>query len=152
MKESPQQKKLEDILRYCPLVSGGFMGEDLRPVKEIIDTDTHTVEQLGYTNEQIAERMEYIRNEGLKGLGSVVKLNNGLEVRIDDNRGLLPSPWPDDPHRSSKTITFVLDTDTGNELRWSDLSIHLIRAHGFYQGHGSPFRLNPSELISVIFK
>lgn len=152
MKESPQQKKLEEILRHSPFVAGGFMGDDRRTVTEIIETDSHIVTQLGYTNEQVADRMESIRNEGIKGLGTTVRLDNGLEVWIDDNRGMLPSPWPDDTHRSSKTITFVSDPDIGKTMRWSDLSIHLIRAHGFYQGYGSPFRLEPSELIAIIFK
>ena len=150
MKESPQQRKLEEILRNSPLVAGGFLGDDTRPIDEIITTDTHAVDQLGYTNQQVADRMEHIRNEGLKGLGNSVSVDN-LEVRVDDNRGLLPSPWPDDSHRSTKTITFVKNTDTNKEIRWSDLSIHLIKEHGFYQGHGSAFRIDPAELISIIF-
>lgn len=149
MKESPQQHNLEDILRSSQIVAGGFMGDDERPVTEIIDTDARDVERHGYTNEQIADRMEQVRDEGQKGLGSPMKIDH-LLVTVDDNRGMLPSPWPDDTHRSTKTTTFVKDLRSQKELVYSDLSIHLIRAHGFYQGRGSAFRLEPRDIISVL--
>jgi hypothetical protein len=36
-------------------------------------------------------------------------------------------------------------------VQWSDLSIHLIGAHGFFEGRGSFFRLEPAELVAILF-
>jgi hypothetical protein len=36
-------------------------------------------------------------------------------------------------------------------IRWSDLSLHFIEAHGFFQGKGSPFRLEPRGLVEALF-
>jgi hypothetical protein len=36
-------------------------------------------------------------------------------------------------------------------MHWSDLNIHLIAKHGFFEGKGSAFRIEPKELISTIF-
>jgi len=39
---------------------------------------------------------------------------------------------------------------SGENLVWSDLTIHLIEEHGFYQGKGSPYRLDPSEVKRIL--
>jgi hypothetical protein len=44
----------------------------------------------------------------------------------------------------------VTHTQTGQSLRWSDLNIHLVEAHGFYEGEGAPFRIDPAALIRLI--
>ena len=40
--------------------------------------------------------------------------------------------------------------DTGEEIIWTELSIHLIETHGFYGGTGSPYRLSPDALKRVL--
>jgi len=40
--------------------------------------------------------------------------------------------------------------DTGEEIRWTELQIHLIEAHGFYEGKGSVWRVSPSKLGRVL--
>jgi hypothetical protein len=40
---------------------------------------------------------------------------------------------------------------TGTVVRWSDLNIHLIKAHGFFEGRGASFRIEPELLLSVLY-
>ena len=150
MKLPPDVKKLEDILRSSTIVAGGFMGNDQRPLPEIIEADLATVEHLGYSLEEIAERMKEITRKARQGQGMAVAINDALEASVDDNRGRLICPWPGEGSYL-KTTTTVTRTDTGVTVRWSDLSIHLIQVHGFFQGHGSHFRLDPDTLITTIF-
>ncbi|UCD05107.1 MAG: hypothetical protein JSV98_08280, partial [candidate division WOR-3 bacterium] len=84
------------------------------------------------------------------GLGEWVVLSDSLRVMVDDNRGIVPCPWP---HRVRclKRVTTLSNSETGAYLRWSELNIHLIKAHGFFEGKGSPFRIEPAELIRTIF-
>jgi hypothetical protein len=36
------------------------------------------------------------------------------------------------------------------EITYTLLNSHLIGEHGFYEGKGSPFRLEPRELIDIL--
>jgi len=150
MKKSPQEKKLEDMLKSSKFSSSGFLGTDARNLWEIIDEDAAAVARSGKTMEEIAARMQYISNAGAEGLGDWVEIDRKLRVMVDDNRGVVPCPWP---HRVRclKRITMVMNSETNTGVRWSELNIHLVREHGFFEGKGSPFRIEPAVLIRTIF-
>ena len=150
MKRSPDVEKLEQVLRSSRLVAGGFLGSDTRTPEEIIQEDTAKAELLGQSVSHIAARMKDITEKAKAGLGTVVNINDRLECRVTDTRGWIPCPWPH-PGRYSKAVTHVKRTDTGESIRWSDLSIHMIGEHGFFEGHGSSFRIDPEQLIKIIF-
>ena len=150
MKESPQNKKLEAVLRSSKLVADGFMGNDTRSVFEIIDADKKELSRLNVTCEQIADRMQHITDTAKTGLGTWVRIDNNLEVKTDEARGFLPCPWPH-TGRFVKRVTIVRKINTSETIQWSDLNIHLIGEHGFFQGKGSTFRIEPKELIDMIF-
>lgn len=151
MKRSPQMERLEELLRTSRVVSGGFLGKDPRILEEILDADAAELALLGTTPEAVAARMEEITLQARAGLGTPVRMDEKREILADDNRGQIICPWP---HAGSydKTITTVRRTDTGETLRWSELSRHFIQAHGFFQGRGSAFRLEPRALVRVIFE
>lgn len=150
MKRSPEAKRLEEVLRCSRIVAGGFLGPDERIPEEIIETDAATLNRLGTTAEEIAARMREITDRGKAGLGTPVKVDEKREVVVDENRGQTVCPWP---HAGGyqKTVTTVRRLDTGATVRWSDLCIHFIEAHGFFQGRGSAFRLEPEDLMEILF-
>ncbi len=150
MKKSPQQKKLEDMLRASKFSASGFMGTDKRNVWEIIDADAAELERLGTTQQEIARQMQKLTDLGKPGLGDWVDVGENLKVSVDDHRGAIPCPWPHHA-RCVKRITTCMQKDTGKTIQWSDLNIHLIKDHGFFEGNGSPFRIEPRELIEIIF-
>ena len=57
MKQSPQDKKLNEILRSSKLVAGGFMGIERRNFCAIIDADATELAGLGLTQEQVVLRL-----------------------------------------------------------------------------------------------
>ncbi|NIP22544.1 MAG: hypothetical protein GWN67_01555 [Phycisphaerae bacterium] len=150
MKESPQDRKLEGLLRSSRLAAGGFMGHDTRIVWEVIDADAAELSRLGLTKEQVAERMREITQVAICGLGSWVPVGDDLQGKVDEAKGWLVCPWP---HKGklAKRITVVKVIETGESIRWSDLNIHLIGEHGFFEGKGSDFRIEPRELARIIF-
>jgi hypothetical protein len=150
MKESPQNKKLEALLKSSKLVAGGFMGHDNRSVSEIVDSDKNELSRLGLTCEQVADQMQQITNTAKTGLGTWVRIDNNLEAKTDEARGFLPCPWPH-AGRFVKRITIARRINTSETIQWSDLNIHLISEHCFFQGKGSNFRIEPKELIKMIF-
>jgi hypothetical protein len=150
MKESPQTKNLEKLLRSSKLVAGGFMGDDARSVHEIIDADMAKLSRLGFTAKQVAGRMQQITDIAIPGLGTWVKVDEQRQVKIDEAKGWLICPWPH-PGRFAKRLTTVRHVKSGVSIRWSDLNIHLIGEHGFFEGKGSSFRIEPGTLIAAMF-
>jgi hypothetical protein len=150
MKESPQNKKLEEMLRSSKLAAGGFMGDDPRSISEIIDVDSAEVFESGLTIEKIVNRMREIINMAITGLGDWVKIDNRLIAMADEAKGRLICPWPH-PGRYEKRVTTVRVIASGLTIKWSDLNIHLIAEHSFFEGKGSKFRIEPRIMIDTIF-
>jgi hypothetical protein len=150
MKESPEDQKLEDTLRSSKIVAGGFMGHDERTVYDIIGADSWTLSKCGYNHEQVAARMKEITDRAISGLGIWVEINEQLMARVEEAKGSQPCPWPH-PGRFAKRVTVVKNIETGKTVQWSDLNIHLIGQHGFFEGRGSHFRNEPESLVKIIF-
>ena len=138
------------MLRSSKFSAGGFLGTDKRNLWEIIDTDAAVITRAGKTMEDIGARMQEITEIGKQGLGDWVETNHGLLVSVDDNRGMIPCPWPHHV-RCLKRITTVKHRPTGTVVRWSDLNIHLIKEHGFFEGRGASFRIEPDLLLTVLY-
>ena len=101
------------------------------------------------TIEQLAEQMQEITDIAIKGLGNWVKIDDRQETMITEAKGILPCPWPH-PKACDKRVTTVKLIKSGQSIAWSDLNIHLIREHGFFEGVGSSFRLERKELIEML--
>ncbi len=90
----------------------------------------------------------YRLNEGRKGLGEPVTVDSEWLVKTDEARGHLACPWEDGIFR--KINVTVERKDTGEKLFYTDLSVHLLEAHGFLEGRGSSFRLNLESVKHVL--
>jgi hypothetical protein len=126
------------------------MGSDTRDVLEIIDADCAELSRLGVTKEQLAGRMREITAKAVAGLGTWVQIDEKTEARVTEARGSLVCPWPH-PGRYLKRVTIVRDVESGRSICWSDLNTHMIGEHGFFEGKGSEFRIEPGELIERVF-
>jgi hypothetical protein len=150
MKQSPDITKLDIILRSSVLVADGFMGNDHRSVTEVIDTDAGELFALDVTASQIADRMFEITKKAADGQGTWVEIDGNRRAMVDDTRGSLPCPWPHEGYYPKRVTTLTL-VDSGKILRWADLNIHMIGAHGFFEGRGSLFRIEPAEAVKMLF-
>jgi hypothetical protein len=83
-------------------------------------------------------------------LGNWIEAENKYRIRSEEWKGSLICPWPH-PGRYEKRITTCQRLDTNEQIEWSDLNIHLIDAHGFFEGRGSSFRLEPADLVRILF-
>ncbi len=151
MEPLPQEKKLEYLLRSSKIVADGFLGNDPRSPEQIIETDLSALMHLGYTPEQVAERMQELTAIAIPQMGNAIRASDKLEVSCEDYKGDIICPWPH-PVRLAKRVTVAKRLDTAESVRWSDLNIHMIAEHGFFEGHGSAFRVEPALLVRVIFE
>lgn len=149
MKQSPQLKKIQENMRPGVLTLNGFLGTDTRDLVEILEEDDAEVRRLGTTHRDIAEAMRYFRDQGAKGLGDFISVAPHFEVKVDSVRGGIPSPFGD-AGLIPKNNTTVRNKKLSRELVYTDVNIHLIGEHGFYEGHGSLFRLEPKDLVEIL--
>lgn len=151
MKPSPQDKKLDEMLRSSALVAGGFMGSDPRQAAEVIAADAATLQACGVNAAMLARRMSALTAIAQQGLGTWADAEAGLRVMSDDYKGVLVCPWGH-VGRYAKRVTVAERPATGQTLTWTDLNVHLIEAHGFFEGHGSAFRIEPEEAVRILFE
>jgi hypothetical protein len=116
---------------------------------EILTEDQGTVNSLGLSHEVIAQRLREITEQVRGGWGDPVVVGGKFEVKVHEARGKIPCPWGH-PGLYPKTHVRLRKMETGDDLVWLDLTIHLIEAHGFYQGRGSPYRLDPSKVKRIL--
>ncbi len=150
MKESPQMKKNENNMKAGKISLPGFLGNDKRNLVQIIIDDDALVKKLNRSHLQISERMVYFLDRGAEGLGEFIAVDDYFEVKIESVRGKLPSPFEEDRKIIKKTNITVRNRKLGKEVAYTEMLIHLIKSHGFYEGKGSPYRVNPQDLISVL--
>ena len=151
MKQSPRDKKLEEVLRSTKMVAGGFMGTDTRHPIEVIEQDMIALEDLDMTVLDLTARMRALTELAKPRLGNWIEdETKTVRVKSEDFKGQLVCPWP---HAGmfDKRITTVERIATGQSISWTDLNIHMIAEHGFFEGKGAFFRIEPAEIVSILF-
>lgn len=149
MKETPQEHQLHDNFLPGKITKEGFLGDDPRHVHDIIEADAHTLARLGVTPQQIADRLQYFIEEGKKGLETPVVVGDFVVTAIWD-RGMLPSPFGDPKRLYHKIVATVQNKRLQKEIRFTQLNVHMIRDHGFFEGKGSVFRLEPDAVVEIL--
>jgi len=127
----------------------GLLGSDTRPLPEILDADNAAVLSLGLTHAAIAARMAAFTEAAATGFGDPVPFEDNYLVRLDEYPGPMACPFGG-CSAQRKSVTTVHRLSDGREMRWSALGRHMIAAHGFYQGLGSEWRLDPAALARFL--
>jgi hypothetical protein len=148
MKQTADLDRFQRNMRPGSITLEGMLGRDRRHLIDILDDDAAAVRRLRTTHQAIAARMQELRDAGAKGLGLTIRVLDRFDVRIDNVRGKLPCPFEDGVLQ--KTFIEVENRATGKSVRFTDLHIHMIREHGFYEGHGATFRIDPATLVEVL--
>lgn len=146
MKENPRHIPVVESLREGILSRDGFMGEDTRPFTDIILDDAAVLASAGTNAVELADKMTRLTRAALAQAGQEVVVE-GYRVLVEDYMGRISCPFRD--HRAPKRNTQVWD-NAGRQMSWTALGVHLIRAHGFFQGQGAPYRLEPAQLADFL--
>lgn len=149
MKQTPDLEKVQERMKPGVISSYGFLGTDDRKLIDILDEDDKKVTALGLTHQKIADRLQYFYEKAKHATGSWITVDEHFAVYVDDVRGYIPCPFGD-PGLYPKNYVIVENKKINERLIFSCLSIHLIREHGFYQGRGSPFRIDPEAAKRIL--
>ena len=149
MKLTPEEKRIRKNFLPGNLTKTGFKGQDSRHIHDIIESDLIKLQKLGFSYEQVADRLQWFIDEGEKGLEGPVDLGTYV-VQVQWQRGLIPCPFGE-RGLHHKLIATVHLKESSESLRFSQLNVHMIRAHGFFEGEGGTFRIDP-ERLHLFFK
>jgi len=146
MKMRYDEKAAAERMRAGVITSAGFLGNDTRALSDIIEADEERFRALSLDFDEVADELARLAKEGTRGLGEPITVDKEYLVKSDEARGKFPCPYHDGIfHKNSVTLERA-----GASLIYSDLSLHLLRAHHFCQGLGSPFRLDPDTVKKVL--
>jgi len=149
MKLSPEDRIITERLAAGVLCRDGFLGDDRRPLPEILEADLATVEALELTHEQIADRLGQALRDAMARYGTPADAGGGLEAVYVEAMGRIPCPFGCGTVAAKGQVELTR-TATGRRICFTPLSVHLIEAHGFYQGRGSRFRLDPRDAAEIL--
>lgn len=130
----------------------GFLGID----DTLIDTytkDKKYLESRNVTAKQIADRIESILKEAYTTRNSIVK--DKLKVNYSISTcGHQQCPFHELDNDVDNIIgncdPIIINVDTKEELKLPILITHLARTRGFFEGEGSPYRVDPEKAIRVL--
>jgi hypothetical protein len=101
------------------------------------------------TKEKLAAALREIYVKAERALGNPLPLLEKVTVVHVEARGRIPSPFSGDG-TFQKGQAKIMDAATGEALLITPLSIHLIEKHGFFQGKGSKYRIEPEAAARVM--
>jgi len=148
MKQDPQDKRLIERMAPRVLCRDGFLGDDDRSLGEIIDADRSVLAGLGVTSVQIAARLKQALDAAVAAMGRQVSLGRDLTAVYVEAMGRIPCPWGHG-QTFSKGELRLTDARGGRTICFTPLSVHLIGEHGFFQGRGGRYRLEPAQLVEM---
>ena len=148
MKQTPAEKKLEIRFQPGQITKNGFLGNDTRHIHDIVEADQQILNRYGLNNKEIADRLKQFIDEGKKGLEGKVDLEEYV-VQVHWARGVMVCPFGE-PGLHSKVVVHLYSKTLKKEIRYTQLSVHMIRKHGFWGGIGSAFRLEPTDVIRLL--
>lgn len=151
MKLSPNDQVIQAKMKPGVLTGEGFLGDDTRNFRDIIAEDMKIVNTLPHSLEEIALRMAYFMDESFLSYDGPIVIDTHYKVEHKTYRGILLSPFPG-AGRFGKATIKLENLKNGSSITWTPLHIHLIRDHGFFQGKGSKFRLDPEVLHKTLFE
>ena len=140
LKADPSLFDTEEKLR-----KGNFLRGESRQLSLLLEDDMATVNNIDLDIEFVTNEMDRLYREAVKGFGDSMIVDGKYEVTVREDRGKLVCPWGD-KFFAPKTMVYARNIKSGKSINYSILAMHMIRNHCFFQGSGSPFRIEPLEL------
>jgi hypothetical protein len=137
----------------------GFLGEHER-LDDVLAADARTLGELGLTAAELAAPLDRLLDAAEEARGRSARVDGRFEIRIEIFTGFQICPWAARPHsgqcsagggvRHASVEWALRNRATGARLSGPGLIVHLIGAHGFFEGLESPKRVDPRSLARIL--
>jgi hypothetical protein len=138
-----------DKLAASNFSKDGYLGTDSRTPQQIIKDDLNDMAVNGIIKKDLVIRLRYAYVMAERALGNPLTIAGTVRVVYHDARGRIPSPIPEDGTFQKGEVELT-DTKTGVTMHITPLSIHLIDKYDFFQGIGSPYRIDPVQAALLL--
>jgi hypothetical protein len=131
----------------------GFLGSEESLLEVLAADNQYVVEQLGLSHQELAKHLHAMGTIGLwQGKHKQPEVEFSYQgrrftVKMEVTRGIQPSPFMDDTR--SGTNATVRNVDNGKQLQYALLVAHMIERYGFYEGKGTPYRVEPRQIVEL---
>jgi hypothetical protein len=146
---SSPEKNLRTLLGPSAFSADGYLGTDPRTPEEIIEEDKAEMTRLGVTKDKIGAALRDLYVKAERAMGNQLKISETVTVCHDEARGQIPSPYPGDGVFPKGRVKLT-NSASKQTLLITPLSIHLIEKHGFFQGKGSKYRIEPETAARFV--
>jgi len=148
MKNSPKELQAAKRMKPGEITAEGFLGNDARSLPEIIAGDEAEMRHHNLNFEEASQMLREFMDRAIKAQGNEITVEGKWLVSVQEARGRLPCPYGD--CLCNKNFMTVTRLSNEHSIGLSDLSLHLLQAHHFLQGKGSPFHIEPGMLKAVL--
>ena len=148
MKQPPEELKIISDFKPGRISKNGFLGYDTRHVHDIIKEDLFVLSKLNITKEEVAHRLQFFIEHGKKAIENRLDLGD-FTVEIFWSKGMQPCPFGK-CGLHHKITAKLFNKKLKIQIKFSQLNVHLIKEHGFFEGRGSIFRLEPDEIVKAL--
>ncbi len=143
---------LEAEMRPGKLSQKGFLGQDEKLLDILAADNEYVLGTLGLTHQELARHMLVAAAIGKKhkdAKDGVTFRYHGRRYRVSliFAKGYVDSPFRDDTR--TNMVASVENLGNGKTLKYSVLVPQMIERYGFYEGKGTPYRVDPREIIAV---
>ncbi len=152
-------EEVEERMRPGSFSQVGFLGPNER-LADVLARDSATLSRLGVTGDQMADALEALIAAGNAQRDRPVTVGGRFRVLVTVYTGFQICPFAPDPHHEQCTAAggaryasvdwTIRNLATGQEMSGPGLLTHLIRAHQFFEGLESPYRIDPEELARLL--
>jgi hypothetical protein len=147
MKHNPLENEIRARMEPGVLSRDGFLGRDNRNIEDIVDADRAALEKADLAIDDIADLLDEIHAAMEGTMGTRRELYGGrISARLEEGMGGIPCPFGCG-HIGHKGVLTIDMPD--RQLTITPLHGHLVRRHGFFQGKGAAFRLEPRDVIAL---
>jgi hypothetical protein len=149
--------KLEETMRPGAISdvssTAGFLGPEERLLEVLSADNRYVVDELQLTHQELARHLRLVAaiasrrlNEN-KAQAPFRYHGRRYNVDLKFSRGYQESPFRDGD--KSNTDVTVTNLDNEKSIQYSLLVPSMIERYGFYEGQGTPYRVDPRRVVAV---
>jgi hypothetical protein len=131
----------------------GFLGP-AEKLLEVLATDNHyVVDELGLTHQELAKHLHamgtiaFWQSDRNAQANAFIYHGRRFKVSLVITTGTQLSPFRDGTESGSNVV--VENLENGKQLRYALLVPYMIEHYGFYEGHGTPYRVEPRQIVEA---
>jgi hypothetical protein len=139
---------LEKDMRPGAFSAKGFLGARERLLDVLAEDNKYVVDTLGRTHQELAIHLRVAAAIGeKKNLQEFMYHGSRYRITLEYTLGYQDSPFNDGTRTSGEAT--LENLSNGKKLHYSLLVPDMIERYGFYEGHGTTYRVEPKKIVDV---